>query len=70
MSGGNGYDKLEVYPLGENLFGSEYRVKVDTSVGISDGKNYGKLERSPMGHFLDTGSGTMGGSSYGSSYEA
>ena len=36
MSSENGDGKLEGYPLGENLFGSECRTKVGTSVGISD----------------------------------
>ena len=38
ISVGIGYGKLEGYPLGWNLFGSEYRTKVGTYFGRSDGK--------------------------------
>ena len=36
-SGGNGDSKVEVYPLGEKLFVSEFRTKVGNYIGISDG---------------------------------
>ena len=60
MSGGNGDEKLDGYPLVENLFGSECRTKVGTYVGISDGTvgysvgtsvgiGEGKLEGYPLG---------------------
>ena len=34
----NGYGKLKGYALVKKFFGSEYRTKVASSVGISDGK--------------------------------
>ena len=84
MPGGNGYGKLEGYPLREKLFVSKCRTKVSNYVGISDGEvcssvgssgvvGYGDLESYLLrGKSLgaDSGSdkGSYNGRSYGSGY--
>ena len=43
MSGGNVDGKSNGYPLGEKLFGSEFRTEIGFSVGGSDGKFSAKI---------------------------
>ena len=45
-----------------------YGTEVGCSVAMSDGKDYGKLQGSPLGDVLDTGYVTVVGYSDGRSY--
>ena len=55
MSGGNGDDKIDGSPLGEKLFGSEYRTKV----GVSIHRSYGKIGSS-VGSYVEIGNDKLG----------
>ena len=81
ISGVNGYVKLEGYTLRDNLFSSERKTKVGTSVCSSYGEVgyyvvilvgfiYGNLEGSTLGGKLFGDGGYEKGSSNGRSYES
>ena len=65
----NVYLKLERYPLGKKLFGSEFRTEIGFSVGGSDGKFSAKIQGYTLGDAVVPGYVTEGGSSYGVSVE-
>ena len=69
ISVANGYLKLERYPLGKKLFGSEFRTEIGFPVGGSDGKLSAKIQGYTLGDALVPGYVTEGGSSYGVSFE-
>ena len=60
MSVGNGYGKIERYPMGDQAFGLEYRTEIGSSIVRLDGK-----VGSSVGISLGIGDGNLEGPTLG-----